>query len=161
MRSLTVLYDVSCGICSLARGILEQAPAFLPLEFLPFGGTDMSRRFPGLATGPTAELVVVDDAGGVYLDAKAYLMCLYATKAYRALAMRLSTPLLMPLARQAFTQLGRNREVLSRLLRLPSDHELQQALSSRTIPSCNPGQDPPSVAGHQSPPTDAPRPNRV
>ena len=48
------------------------------------------------------ELVVVDDSGGVYRNGSAWIMCLYALREYREWSLRLATPALFPLARQAF-----------------------------------------------------------
>ncbi|HLG42725.1 MAG TPA: DCC1-like thiol-disulfide oxidoreductase family protein, partial [Planctomycetota bacterium] len=100
MRKLTVLYDASCGFCTQCRWWMEKQPAFLELEFVPAAATDARRRFPSLSTG-LEELVAVDDEGGVYRGARAFVICLYALREYRELSMRLGSPVLLPFARMA------------------------------------------------------------
>ena len=139
MDGLTVIYDPDCGFCAQVRYILLAEPAYLPLTFMPWGGAATRARFPDLCRGAKPELIVVDARGGVYLDTKAYLMCLYATKTYRALALRLATPGLLPLTRQAFAWLGRSRHLLSRLLGLKSERELAQELGRNRAPRCETG----------------------
>jgi predicted DCC family thiol-disulfide oxidoreductase YuxK len=48
VRSLTVLYDARCGLCSAARRWLEEQRQLVPLELLPAGSEDARRRFPTL-----------------------------------------------------------------------------------------------------------------
>jgi predicted DCC family thiol-disulfide oxidoreductase YuxK len=139
MPGLTVIYDPDCGFCAQVRYLLLAEPCYLPLTFMPYGGAATAARFPGLCRGPRPELIVVDDRGGIYLETKAYLMCLYATKTYRSLALRLTSPMLLPLARQAFAWLGRNRHLVSRLLRLRSERELADELGGQRAPSCRGG----------------------
>jgi len=60
------------------------------------------------------DLAVISDEGAVYLNDHAWIMVLYAMVEYRDWAARLTHPLLMPLARQAFAALSKNRHTLSR-----------------------------------------------
>ena len=62
------------------------------------------------------DLTVISDEGAVYLNDRAWIMVLYAMVEYRDWAARLTHPLLMPLARQAFAALSKNRHLLSRML---------------------------------------------
>jgi predicted DCC family thiol-disulfide oxidoreductase YuxK len=139
---MTVIYDPDCGFCARVRAILEDEPAYVPLTFMPYGGTATRARFPGLCSGPKPELIVVDAQGGVYLETKAYLMCLYASRTYRALALRLASPAMLPFARQAFAWLGRNRHLISRLLGLRSERALAAELGARPAPACVPSPGP-------------------
>jgi hypothetical protein len=59
---------------------------------------------------------VISDEGAVYLNDHAWIMVLYAMVEYREWAARLTHPLLMPLARQAFAALSKNRHFLSSFL---------------------------------------------
>ena len=60
------------------------------------------RRFPQLDHRRTqAEITVVGDDGAVWTREHAWVMCLWATAGHRALAERLSSPHLMPVARVA------------------------------------------------------------
>src|SRR3954453_8280707 len=115
MRRLFVLYDARCGLCSWARRWLARQPAFVELTFVPAGSERADRLFPGLSKpGVPEELVVVADDGAVYRDAHAWIMCLYALQDYREWSLRLARPALLPLARQAFSLLSRQRGRISR-----------------------------------------------
>jgi hypothetical protein len=59
---------------------------------------------------------VISDEGAVYLNDRAWIMVMYAMVEYREWASRLTHPLLMPLARQAFAALSKNRHWLSKML---------------------------------------------
>jgi predicted DCC family thiol-disulfide oxidoreductase YuxK len=148
MDSLTVIYDPDCGFCARARSLLADAPTHLRLEFLPYGSDEARSRYPGLCEGGAPELLAVDDAGGVYRDTKAYLMCMYATVAYRPLSLRLASPALLPLARSAFALLGRSRHLISYLLSLPSDSQMATAIRRSPAYTCRsaPAGSPPAVA---------------
>jgi len=121
MTRLTVLYDASCGLCIHSRAWLERQPKFAELEFVAAHSAKARELFPELAgTGPD-ELVVVDDEGGVYRGAYAWLMCLYALVEYREWSFRLAQPRLLPLARWAFAWVSTNRKDLSRALGMAAD----------------------------------------
>src|SRR5262249_10503784 len=123
------------------------------------GSVWASRLFPGLARpgDPPEELVVVSDQGGVYRDASAWIMCLFALEEYREWANRLAHPLLRPLARQAFSLLSRQRSGISRWLSLASEVETAQTLGQVSEPPCplTPSS-PATMAGRE--PTDLPAP---
>lgn len=138
MRRLFVLYDDRCGLCTWARRWLSRQPAFLEFVFIPAGSEWAARVFPDLAgTGGRDELVVIADDGGVYRDARAWLMCLYALQDYRAWSLRLARPLLLPLARQAFALLSRRRKDLSRWFDLASEAEMAETLRRVIEPACD------------------------
>ena len=110
METLTVLYDARCELCRRIRSWLERQPAYVQLDFVAAGSEEARRRFPDLDQ-PAAleELTVVSDAGDVYAGAQGWLMCLWALRDYRAWALRLSTPALMPQARRVVTWVSHNR----------------------------------------------------
>jgi predicted DCC family thiol-disulfide oxidoreductase YuxK len=119
MRRLTVLYDAACGFCVRCRHWLASQPQLVELEFLPAASRAASLRFPSLASGGRPEeLVVVDDAGGVYRGADAWVMCLYALRDYREWSLRLAAPAWRPWARAVFEWVSRRRALLSRFLGL-------------------------------------------
>jgi hypothetical protein len=64
---------------------------------------------------------------------------LWALREYRAWAAKLSSPLLLPVARQAFAAISRNRSVFSRWLGLYGEAELRDNLSQIAIPPCEIG----------------------
>ncbi|HEV3027083.1 MAG TPA: DCC1-like thiol-disulfide oxidoreductase family protein, partial [Planctomycetota bacterium] len=79
IHRLTVLYDATCGFCIRCEGWLIRQPAFVELEFCAAGSREAARRFPELlASGTPEELTVIDDEGGIYRGARAWLMCLWA-----------------------------------------------------------------------------------
>jgi predicted DCC family thiol-disulfide oxidoreductase YuxK len=139
MDYLYVLYDSRCGLCSWARRWLLRQPQLIGLRFIPAGSPLAARLFPGLGRPDDApeELVVVSDQGGVYREASAWIMCLFALEEYREWANRLAHPLLRPLARRAFSLLSRQRSRISRWLSLASEVEIAQTLSQVIEPPCD------------------------
>jgi predicted DCC family thiol-disulfide oxidoreductase YuxK len=124
MMKLTVLYDAGCGFCVRCRWWLAMQPAFFELECLPAGSPEARRRFPGLESlAAPDELVVVDDEGGIYEGAHAWLMCLYALQEYRELSLQLSSPLLLPMARKVFEWVSSRRKKISEWLEKPPGDE--------------------------------------
>ncbi len=110
MRFLTVLYDPRCDLCVRCQQWLKQQPKYVELWFVPAGSPQAKRRFPQLNHDRTlSQLTVISNNGSVYLDAKAWLMCLWALKRYRAWSLTLSTPQLMPAARRFISWVSNNR----------------------------------------------------
>ena len=137
MRRLFILYDPRCGLCSWARRWLARQPAYIDLTFVPAGTELALRLFPGLTReGEVEELVVVSDDGAVYRDSRAWIMSLYALEDYREWAQRLAHPLLLPLARQAFALISRQRRRISRWLDLASEVEIAETLRRVNAPAC-------------------------
>jgi predicted DCC family thiol-disulfide oxidoreductase YuxK len=89
--------------------------------------------FPSL---PASELAVVSDEGHVWLGNSAFIICLWALREFRGWARTLATPMLRPMARQAFAAVSQNRQSLSGLLGLKSAVELKDRLKKVTNPSC-------------------------
>jgi predicted DCC family thiol-disulfide oxidoreductase YuxK len=118
VRRLTVLYDAQCGLCSRARFWLESRPAWVRLEFLPAGSPGARERFPRLDVGATLrELHVVADDGRTWSGARAWVMCLWALRETRELALTLSTPARLALAQRMVARLSERRYTLSEVLR--------------------------------------------
>lgn len=137
MRRLYVLYDAECGLCSRIRRWAEGQAAFVELEFVAAQSPTALWRFPTLVgPGRPEELIVVSDEGGVYREDTAWVMVLYATEQYREWAIRLSRPWLLPLAREAFAALTRNRRKVSDWLGLVSDRDLVEYLRGAAPPRC-------------------------
>ena len=106
---LTVLYDASCSICRAARDWIRAEPKYIAIDFVAAGSDAARRRFPGLDHEKTlTDVTAIDDAGNVYVGAKTWLMCLWALKAYRGWAMRLSGRAL-PAAKPFIAWISRNR----------------------------------------------------
>ncbi|MET9097822.1 thiol-disulfide oxidoreductase DCC family protein [Streptomyces antibioticus] len=93
VRRLTVLYDAGCELCVFVRDWLNRQPQLVPLDLVPAGSDRARARFPGLDHRATLEeITVVGDAGQVYRGAAAWIVTLWALRAHRPLAHRLSTP---------------------------------------------------------------------
>lgn len=115
MRSLYVLYDEDCELCKRLKDWLLGQRCWIALGLIPSGSARAKAKFPGLdQVAGSTDLVVVSDAGEVYLNNHAWIMCLYALEDYRDWALRLASPVLLPFARRAFETLSRNRATISR-----------------------------------------------
>ena len=82
------------------------------------------------------DLAVISDEGAVYLNDRAWIMVLYALEEYRDWAARLTHPLLMPLARQAYAALSRNRYSLSRWLSSTTPEAIAAELRNVVLEPC-------------------------
>ena len=117
MQTLYLLYDERCELCRRLKNWVLKQDSWLELRVLPAGSEQARLLFPGLEQVAGAnDLVVIGDQGEVYLNNHAWIMCLYAMREYRDWARRLSHPLLLPLARQAFDTLSKNRAGISQWL---------------------------------------------
>jgi len=117
MRRLTVLYDPECALCQRAWIWLNAQRQYVRLEFLPAGSELARSRYTELDPQATLrELTVVGDGGEIYLGVKAWLLCLWALREYRAMALRWSAPDRMQLARRFVAWMTRNRGTLNAIL---------------------------------------------
>ena len=133
VTSITIVYDAACGLCTRAKGWIAQQSPLVGLQFVPSGSSEASRRFPQL---PAGELAVVANTGEVWLGNHAWIVCLWALRGYRDLALRLTSPLLVLMAREAFAVVSRNRCALSGMLRLRNEREIEQQLRKVVVPRC-------------------------
>jgi predicted DCC family thiol-disulfide oxidoreductase YuxK len=115
VTGLTVIYDAECALCVRARSWLERQARFVELGFVAVHSAEAARRFSALPIGGQ-DLVVVADDGQVWIGPSAFIMCLWALRGYRAWALRLAHPLLMPVARRFFHLLSARRLALARWL---------------------------------------------
>ena len=137
MKRLYVLYDATCGVCLHCRNWLMRQPAFVALEFIPLQSPELSQRFPGIeAFHPGEQLLVVDDNGGVYRGAVAWVMCLWALREYREYGRRLAEPMLLPFARVACELFSQNRFLISRLVFRQDSRTLARDLAAHAEPHC-------------------------
>ncbi|QTE00457.1 thiol-disulfide oxidoreductase DCC family protein [Streptomyces cyanogenus] len=112
VRSLTVLYDAECALCTHLRGWLARQPQLVPLELLPAGSAAARARFPGLDhSASLEEVTVVGDSGQVYRGSRAWIVVLWALREHRPLAHRLATPAGAGLARGAVLAAAKWRDV--------------------------------------------------
>ena len=133
MQVLYVMYDSHCGLCTEVQDWLSTQPSYVNLRPLASDSDDALRMFPSL---PPGELAVVADDGRVWLGDRAFIICLWALREFRGWARRLASPLLQPMARQAFALVSRNRQGVSAFLLLKSESELKKRLNEVTIPPC-------------------------
>ena len=113
MRYLTVLYDVTCPLCRKAAGWLCDQPKWVPVYFLAAGSPAARERFPDLDHEATRnELTVVADTGEVYYEERGWLMCLWATKRHRTMAMRFRSPEAQASAKRFVLWVSRHRQAL-------------------------------------------------
>ena len=110
---LTVLYDAQCEVCRSARDWLRDQSKFVRMRFVPAGSATARRLYPSLDHESTLrDITVIDDRGRIYTGAKAWVMCLWATREHRARAISLTSPALWPFARRFIAWVGANRSSL-------------------------------------------------
>jgi predicted DCC family thiol-disulfide oxidoreductase YuxK len=117
MEKLYVLYDPKCELCCRLKNWILVQRSWIGLAVVEQGSEKARRLFPELdRIAGKEDLAVISDEGAVYLNDRAWIMVMYAMVEYREWASRLTHPLLMPLARQAFAALSKNRHWLSKML---------------------------------------------
>lgn len=117
MEKLYVLYDSNCGLCERLKDWILVQRSWLGICVIPAGSEKAKKMFPDLDQVASAnDLIVISDEGQVYLNDRAWIMVFYALEEYREWAYRLAHPLLMPLARQAYAAIAKNRYAVSRWL---------------------------------------------
>jgi len=137
MEKLYVLYDPKCELCERLKDWLLIQRSWLGLSVLPAGSDRARKMFPELekiASGN--DLVVISDDGQVFLNDRAWIMTMYALEEYREWAKRLAHPLLLPLARQAFASISRNRFAISRWLKAGSPEAIAGELRKVVLEPC-------------------------
>jgi predicted DCC family thiol-disulfide oxidoreductase YuxK len=137
MEKLYVLYDPKCEICCRLKNWILVQRSWIGMAVLEAGSEKAKRLFPELeGIAGKDDLAVISDEGAVYLNDRAWIMVLYAMVEYRDWAARLTHPLLMPLARQAFAVLSKNRHTLSRLLTAEDPEAIAGELRKVTLEPC-------------------------
>ena len=117
MEKLYVLYDPKCELCCRLKNWILVQRSWIGIAVVEQGSEKAKRLFPDLdRIAGKEDLAVISDEGAVYLNDRAWIMVMYAMLEYREWAERLTHPLLMPLARQAFAALSKNRHWLSKML---------------------------------------------
>jgi predicted DCC family thiol-disulfide oxidoreductase YuxK len=118
--SFTVLFDARCPLCRAARRWLAARVQLVPLSFVPAGSAQARELFPGLDHAATLrDLTVIADDGNYYMGDGAWLACLWALADYRAAAERLSSPRMLPAARQFIKAASAVREAVRQPTPLP------------------------------------------
>ena len=147
MEKLYVLYDPTCELCCRLKNWIIIQRSWIGIAVIEQGSEKAKHLFPELEhIAGKEDLALISDEGDVYLNDSAWIMVLYALVEYREWASRLTSPLLMPLARQAFAALSKNRHWISSLL--SSDDEAAIAGELRKVelePCALPASPPPST----------------
>ena len=142
MEKLYVLYDPKCELCERLKDWLLTQRTWIGLAVIPADSERAKKMFPTLETIASAnDLVVISDEGQVYLNDRAWIMAMFALEKYRDWAHRLAHPLLMPLARQAFAALSKNRHALSRWLHVADPEVLAGEFRRISLEPCGVGQE--------------------
>lgn len=137
MEKLYVLYDPRCELCERLKDWLLIQRSWLGLSMVPASSEKARKLFPELDKIASAkDLVVVSDDGQVFLNERAWIMTLYALEDYREWANRLAHPLLLPLARQAFATISRNRFAISRWLKASGPEAIAADLRKVVLEPC-------------------------
>jgi len=137
MQKLYVLYDPKCELCCRLKDWLRGERSWIGLEAIAAGSPTARKLFPQIEQiAGQNDLAVISDEGAVYLNDRAWVMVLYALEEYRDWAARLTHPLLMPLARQAYAALSRNRHILSRWLSSTNPEQIAAELRNVVLERC-------------------------
>ena len=137
MEKLYVLYDPKCELCCRLKNWILVQRSWIGIALVEQGSEKAKRLFPELERIATKDdLAVISDEGAVYLNDRAWIMVLYAMVEYRDWAARLTHPLLMPLARQAFAALSKNRYFISTLLSPENTEALANELRKVELEPC-------------------------
>lgn len=137
MQKLYVLYDPKCELCCRLKDWILVQRSWLGLAVIAQGSEKAKRLFPDLDHIATKDdLAVISDEGDVYLNDRAWIMVLYAMVEYCDWASRLTHPLLMPLARQAFAALSKNRHFISSLLNTENPEAIAGELRKVELEPC-------------------------
>ena len=137
MTKLYVLYDPKCELCCRLRNWILVQRSWIGIALVEQGSEKAKRLFPDIDTiAGKDDLAVISDEGAVYLNNSAWIMVLYAMVEYRDWASRLTHPLLMPLARQAFAALSKNRHYLSRWIASENTDAMAEELRKVELEPC-------------------------
>jgi len=137
MTKLYVLYDPNCELCCRLKNWILVQRSWIAIALIPVGSEKALRLFPGLEKiAHQEDLTVISDEGAVYLNDRAWIMVMYAMVDYRDWASRLTHPVLMPLARQAFAALSKNRLAISRWLSSDDPEEIAGELRNIELEPC-------------------------
>ena len=137
MEKLYVLYDPKCELCCRLKNWILVQRSWIGIAVIEQGSEKAKRLFPELERIATKEdLAVISDEGAVYLNDRAWIMVMYAMVDYCDWAARLTHPLLMPLARQAFAALSKNRHFISSMLSPENTEALANELRKVELEPC-------------------------
>jgi predicted DCC family thiol-disulfide oxidoreductase YuxK len=89
--ALTVLYDADCPVCRASKQWLMRMQPLVDVHFVAVGSEVAVRRFPSLDMAHCRQVItVVTDTGHVYRGDRAFIMCLWAMRRTRSLALAMA-----------------------------------------------------------------------
>jgi predicted DCC family thiol-disulfide oxidoreductase YuxK len=137
MEKIYVLYDPKCELCCRLKNWILAQRSWIGIALVEAGSEKVKKLFPELEqVSAVDDLAVITDEGDVYLNNNAWIMVLYAMVQYRDWAVRLSHPLLAPLARQAFAALSKNRHFISSLMSQENTEAVAEQLRNIELQGC-------------------------
>lgn len=150
VRHLTVVYDDTCPFCCWCRDWIVDQHLLVPVTLRP-SSDPWARRQWGHVPGYGQEVFVADQDGNCWVGPPAFVMALWATRAWRHRAHELTGPA----ARHLLGWLSDQRRTLSTVLRAPALVEdaapchddachPEVAWTPPTDPSTQPGPRPPT-----------------
>ena len=113
-----VLFDAHCAVCVASAEWLGSRAQHEELRLVDARGAFSGNYFNSVEKRGE-ELVVVSDTGEVWWGPSAFLVCFWALKSTRWLAILASFELCLPLAEMLFRFLSEHRGSLAPLLGLP------------------------------------------
>ncbi len=91
VAALTVLYDPDCPVCRASKQWLMRLRPLVDVHFVAVGSEVAVRRFPSLDMAHCRQVItVVTDTGHVYRGEEAFVMCLWAMRRTRSLALAMA-----------------------------------------------------------------------
>lgn len=122
---LVVFYDALCPVCVRCKEWLESSAQHVPLSLHDCRGP-LARARAAELPWLGHELVVVNERGEVWIGPRAFLVCLWALRAWRLTAELLASELAWPLAETVFEQLSEHRGALASLVGASPCHDGHQ-----------------------------------
>lgn len=140
IREIEVFYDGRCGMCCSFHEWINRQPRAFGIVFIPYQAPDAERVFPGIATlDPAREMIVRTDKDEIHRGAEAWVLCLYSCIKYQAVARKLASPGLLPVAIHACRVLAANRHALSKVFFLSKDRKVRHELHRMETIKCHSG----------------------
>lgn len=113
VRGITVLYDPDCPVCRASKRWMLLHRPLIDVRFVAVNSRLARQRFPQLDLAACArEITVVTDTGHVYRGEAAFVMCLWALRRTRSLALQMARGRKAPMLRSTVTGTGWFRAVL-------------------------------------------------
>lgn len=135
MKWIAVFYDSRCGLCTTLKEWIRRQQPLIRVRLVPRDSKE-AEQLVGRAVAESEDLMVLASTGEVWRGNHAWLMVLWSLKEYRSMSYQLATPLLLPLARQAFAALSENRGKVATWFALRSESELSARLANVALPGC-------------------------